>query len=93
MDDRGGRPKWRHQKGWRRKTSDLLVRRRAGYEPASRPLAISPAPPSRRVDAPPSAPSADSEYGCFLIVPLADGHHRIAGTGHDRAPVPALSTK
>ncbi|GAA1133951.1 monooxygenase [Streptomyces javensis] len=41
------------------------------------------------LDAPPSAPSVDNEYGGFLIVPLADGHHRIAGSTRESATIPA----
>ncbi|WP_211122064.1 FAD-dependent monooxygenase [Streptomyces yatensis] len=41
------------------------------------------------LDAPPSAPSVDNEHGGFLVVPLADGHHRIAGTTGESLAVPA----
>ncbi|WP_308124867.1 FAD-dependent monooxygenase [Streptomyces sp. NEAU-YJ-81] len=41
------------------------------------------------LDAPPSVPSVDNEHGGFLVVPLADGHHRIAGSTGESLTVPA----
>ncbi|WP_275558434.1 FAD-dependent monooxygenase [Streptomyces sp. 5-6(2022)] len=41
------------------------------------------------LDAPPSVPSVDNEHGGFLIVPLADGHHRIAGSTRESLTIPA----
>ncbi|MFE1929654.1 FAD-dependent monooxygenase [Streptomyces sp. NPDC059474] len=41
------------------------------------------------LDAPPSVPSVDNEHGGFLVVPLADGHHRIAGTTGESLAIPA----
>ncbi|MCQ8188512.1 FAD-dependent monooxygenase [Streptomyces rugosispiralis] len=41
------------------------------------------------LDAPPSVPSVDNEYGGFLIVPLADGHHRVAGSTRESRTIPA----
>ncbi|MFE9063644.1 FAD-dependent monooxygenase [Streptomyces violaceusniger] len=41
------------------------------------------------LDAPPSVPSVDNEHGGFLVVPLADGHHRIAGSTGESLTIPA----
>lgn len=41
------------------------------------------------LDVPPSVPSVDNEHGGFLIVPLADGHHRIAGSTRESLTIPA----
>ncbi|MGW2325913.1 FAD-dependent monooxygenase [Streptomyces sp. NPDC001700] len=41
------------------------------------------------LDEPPRVPSLTSEHGGILIVPLGDGHHRIAGSTRESATRPA----
>ncbi|MEU0839798.1 FAD-dependent monooxygenase [Streptomyces sp. NPDC005962] len=41
------------------------------------------------LDEPPNVPSVTNEHGGILIVPLGDGHHRIAGSGRESATRPA----